>query len=163
MKNIFILIIIGMLLIQSCAKQESLTKLIDVPISSSNPMMLSLPFVEDSNPTDTTVINTWVNHINPVTISNTTQLEILRGILINTYDTLELIARLPVSEGNSSTPRFMVPRRGWRFDGNDCFIYGSYEDNNNGTWTFTPASYPTQSTMNRCGYANVAISNNFKF
>lgn len=46
--------------------------------------------------------------------------------------------------------------RGYVYDGDDCFIYGTITTYSDGSKTFEPASYETQAVMNRCGYANVA-------
>ncbi|HEY9007087.1 MAG TPA: hypothetical protein VIM75_13195 [Ohtaekwangia sp.] len=47
-------------------------------------------------------------------------------------------------------------RRGYMYDGNDCFVWGTIITASNGSVYFYPADSATQLLMNRCGYANVA-------
>lgn len=46
--------------------------------------------------------------------------------------------------------------RGYWYDGNDCFIYGTIYTGDDGTLLFVPADAATQSLMNNCGWSNVA-------
>jgi len=47
-------------------------------------------------------------------------------------------------------------KRGYMYDGNDCFVWGTIVTASNGEVFFYAADTTTQLLMNRCGYSNVA-------
>ena len=59
---------------------------------------------------------------------------------------------------DSSSLREVNPKivAGYFYDGNDCWIYGTWYHGDNGQSLFVPASAQTQYVMNICGWSNVA-------
>jgi len=148
----------SLLLIISCVNPSFEAKDISIITeSASNPISLSLPFPNSTNNNDTTIVTTWVNTINPLSISNTSQLAIVQAIVASTQDTFELLKLIETPQVNIITARNQIGKPGWIFNGDDCFVYGYFTDHGDGTATFNSADAATQSLMNVCGYRNVAL------
>lgn len=148
----------SLLLIISCQKTSFEVNDISIVIeSASNPRSLTLPFPSSNINNDTTIVTTWANTINPLSISNTDQLAIVQAIVASTQDTFELLKLIETSQGNRITSRNSIGKPGWIFNGDDCFVYGYFTDHGDGTATFNSADAATQSLMNVCGYRNVAL------
>jgi hypothetical protein len=71
-----------------------------------------------------------------------------------------IVQKMKVDLKESTMSRAPLPdlgiRKGYMYDGNDCFIWGTIVTASNGNVYFYPSNSATQLLMNRCGYSNVA-------
>lgn len=71
-----------------------------------------------------------------------------------------IVQKVNVDLKESATSRAPLPdpgiKKGYMYDGNDCFIWGTIVTTSSGRVYFYPSDSATQILMNRCGYSNVA-------
>ncbi len=90
---------------------------------------------------------------------NSNQLEVKKIINPETSKPTYLILEIEnnSTKSKSSQSAKVTSRRGFMYDGNDCWIAGTwYEDDVSGVSLFYPASLTAQVISNVCGWSNLA-------
>jgi hypothetical protein len=128
-------------------------------------IMLELKFPSTTEPNGKSYQN-FGNYI--VTIRSTEPLVIISNdlIVVKAVDQVTgklsyvIVQKEKVNLEESSASRALLPdpgiRKGYMYDGKDCFIWGTIVTTSGGNVYFYPSNSATQLLMNRCGYSNVA-------
>jgi len=152
-KFLVVSLLLGIII--SCSEDETQTKI--------NTLELKFPSLTTTNGRSSDDTQNYI-----VIIKSTSPLEIVSNELTVTKavnaETGELSSviiqnspeNLKASAASRTSQADPGIKRGYMYDGNDCFVWGTVITASNGSVYFYPADATTQLLMNRCGYANVA-------